>query len=148
MSDIRTFWVENSQEGEWRVTAGDLVSGDDLETAMIISLFTDRRARRDDDTDGSDRRGWWGDAGSDYDIGSRLWLLKRQKLTVPVARRAEDYTREALQWLLDDGVVGTVDIHAQIIWPSRLMVHIDYHRPDGSSDAVRFYWVWRESYAV
>lgn len=148
MSDIRTFWVENPQEGEWRVTAGDLASGDDLETAMIISLFTDRRARRDDDADESDRRGWWGDEDSDYDIGSRLWLLKRQKLTVSVARRAEDYTREALQWLLDDGVVGAVDIHAQIIWPSRLMVHIDYHRPDGSSDAVRFYWVWRESYAV
>lgn len=148
MSDIRTVWVENTQEGAWKITAGDLESGGDLQTAMIISLFTDRRARRDDEIDGNDRRGWWGDTGNHYDIGSRLWLLKRQKLTTTVARRAEDYTREALQWLLDDGVVGAVDIHAQIIWPSGLVVHIRYHRPDGSTDAVRFYWVWGESYAV
>ncbi|HAT1683171.1 TPA: hypothetical protein I8Y21_003895 [Klebsiella oxytoca] len=148
MSDIRTVWVTESQEGEWQVTTGDLVCGDDLQTAMIISLFSDRLARADDDCDGSDRRGWWGDAGRDYAIGSRLWLLRRRKLTTDVARRAEDYAREALQWMLDDGVVGNVDIQAQIIWPSRLVVLLRYQRPDNSPDALRFYWIWGKTDAV
>lgn len=148
MSDIRTVWVESTCEGEWMIADGDLLTGDDLQTGMIISLFTDRQARADDDTDDSDRRGWWGDTGSDYDIGSRLWLLKRQKLTVAVARRAEDYVREALQWMKDDGVVAGVDVRAQIVWPSGLVVTIHYHHPDGASDAIRFYWVWRNNDAV
>lgn len=148
MSDIRTVWVKNHQEGDWLEVSGDLAAGDELQTAIIISLFTDRQAREDDETDDGDRRGWWGDTGSDYDAGSRLWLLKRQKLTASVARRAEDYTREALQWLLDDGVVGRVEIQAFIVWPSGLDVHIHYYRPDGVSGAVRFYQVWESANAV
>ncbi|EHJ8971186.1 phage GP46 family protein [Salmonella enterica] len=148
MSDIRTVWVRESQEGEWQISAGDLVTGGDLETAMIISLFTDRQAREDDDVDDGNRRGWWGDAGHDYDIGSRLWLLQRRKLTVSVARRAEDYAREALQWLLDDGVVGSLDIQAQIVWPSYLILTVHYHRPDNQPDIIRFYWQWGKSDAI
>ncbi|WP_213977480.1 phage GP46 family protein, partial [Serratia marcescens] len=81
MSDISSFWDIERLVAEWREGNGDLINGDDLQTAMIISLFTDRVARDDDDIDGEDRRGWWGDMGEDHNIGSRLWLLRRQKLT-------------------------------------------------------------------
>lgn len=60
MSDISSFWDIERLVAEWREGNGDLVNGDDLQTAMIISLFTDRVARDDDDIDGEDRRGWWG----------------------------------------------------------------------------------------
>lgn len=64
---------------------GDIKQADGLDTAVIISLFTDRRALEDDATPDftENRRGWWGDT---YDaqqrpIGSRLWLLSREKQT-------------------------------------------------------------------
>ncbi|MCV5591620.1 phage GP46 family protein, partial [Escherichia coli] len=83
---------------------GDIVCGNDLQTAILISLFTDRLADASDETDDGNRRGWWGDLEQDYRVGSRLWLLRRQKLTTQVALKAEAYAREALQWLKDDGV--------------------------------------------
>lgn len=125
----------------WLKGSGDVLSGDDLQSAIIISLFTDGLARSDDNIDESYRRGWWGDLGSDYNIGSRLWLLNRQKLTVSIAKQAEDYAREALKWLTDDGVVSYIEVGTQIIYPNRLNMIIRYHRPGDERD-LRFFWVW------
>ena len=90
---------------------------DPLVRAVIISLFTWRRAHDDDvlPNAGMSRMGWWGDSFPPVDndrIGSRLWLLARSKLTDSTAQQAQDYAEEALQWLIDDGVAARVDVSA------------------------------------
>ena len=82
----------------------DLQGDDGLMTAVIISLFTDARAHDDDPLPdervgvSSDRRGWWGDCLPDAQgeqtlesIGSRLWLLWREKDLDSVVARARQY---------------------------------------------------------
>ena len=142
MTDITTSWDPENGIGDWQIGSGDLVSGSDLQTAIYISLFSDRQARADDDYDGDDRRGWWGDTGADYQMGSRIWLLRRQKLTTRVANKAIDYAVEALQWLIDDGVIASVEVNSQIVYPSRLYLTITYQKPDLTSDSVKYFWVW------
>ncbi|MEC5321135.1 phage GP46 family protein [Brenneria populi subsp. brevivirga] len=148
MTDIKTVWIVDEARGDWELSKGDLASGDDLQTAILISLFTDRQARSDDDYDGDDRRGWWGDTDAEYNIGSRLWLLNRQKLTPKMAQRAENYANEALQWLIDDGVVAVITAEAQIVYPSRLNLTINYQKPDLTNESIKFYWVWEQINAV
>lgn len=144
-SDISSFWDVEKLKADWRTGSGDLLSGDDLQTAIIISLFTDRMARNDDDIDGSDRRGWWGDAGSDINIGSLLWLLRRQKLTPAVALKAEDYCRDAVKWLITDGAVGAIDAVTQIVYPRRLNIVMRYSPPDATDSIdMRFFWIWEQ----
>lgn len=116
-----------------------------LETAVIISLFTDRRADPDDVLPDAapqagvlpdNRRGWCGDAlrevaGDLY--GSRLWLLSRAKQTEETRQRAIFYIRECLQWMIDDGHVLTIEIEAE--WygnDGRLNALITLALPDGS----------------
>ena len=99
------------------LSGADLGRDSGLRTAVMISLFTDRRAAADDIVpDGSgDRRGSWMDSytpGS-YRIGSRLWLLGREKETAETLRRAREYAAESLQWLVDDGVAKTVAVIAE-----------------------------------
>ncbi|HBL6966174.1 phage GP46 family protein [Morganella morganii] len=144
MSDISSWWNADTLRADWKPGNGDLLAGDDLQSAIMISLFTDRLARSDDDYDDEYRRGWWADAGTDGFIGSRLWLLRRQKLTTQVAKKAEDYAREALGWLITDGVVSDIQIRTQIVWPQRLNMVIRYHRPDAGAEDLRFYWVWEK----
>ncbi|MBT0329016.1 phage GP46 family protein [Morganella morganii subsp. morganii] len=144
MSDISSWWNADTLHADWKPGNGDLLAGDDLQSAITISLFTDRLARSDDDYDDEHRRGWWADTGTDGFIGSRLWLLRRQKLTTKVARKAEDYAREALEWLITDGVVSDIQIRTQIVWPQRLNMVIRYHRPDADAEDLRFYWVWEK----
>lgn len=145
MSDIRTIWPEpDGSEADWAVVPGDLQQGDDLQTAIYISLNTDRLARDDDPIDGTNRRGWWGDTGEAYPIGSRLWLLRRQKLTTAVAGKAVDFIREALQWLLDDGVVSRIDVQTRIVYPRTLLVGVAYQEPGKAEQSVKFSWVWEQ----
>lgn len=144
MSDISSWWNADTLRAYWKTGNGDLISGDDLQSAIIISLFTDRRAHNDDDYEDEHRRGWWADTGTDGFIGSRLWLLRRQKLTTKVARKAEDYVREALAWMITDGVVPDIQIRTQIVWPQRLNMVIRYQRPDAGAEDLRFYWVWEK----
>jgi|SRR5471030_222887 len=142
MTDITTLWNAEQSIGDWVEASGDLQQGDDLETAILISLFTDRRARDDDPFDGNDRRGWWGDSGEENPIGSRLWLLKRQKLTIATANKAEDYAKEALQWLISDGVVASIMPITQIVYPKRLNLVITYQKPGMSAVSKHYFWVW------
>jgi phage gp46-like protein len=96
---------------------GALASDDALQTAVVLSLFLDARARPDDGAEGH-RRGWVGDAFTPEDrVGSRLWLLKREKHTEETRRRAEDYANEALAWLVDAGLASSVSVTA--VWVAR-----------------------------
>jgi len=92
-----------------------------LVRAVVVSLFTWRRANPDDELPASDLMGWWGDSYAEIagdKIGSRLWLLSRSTLTQDAVRRAQEYATEALKWLLDDQVATSVTVTS-----SRLGVH-------------------------
>lgn len=118
--DFALLWDQLADRADMAVAAGDLVMDSGLGTAVIISLGTDRLAAADDEIpDGTaNRRGWWGDMPIDPGtalarpdaIGSRLWLLRRALATPATQRRAEAYAREALAWMLEDGVAGRIDV--------------------------------------
>lgn len=87
---------------------------DPLTRSVVISLFTHRRADPDDNADVP--MGWWGDtwpAVANDRYGSKLWLLQRSKLTNDLVNRVRTYLRDALQWMLVDGVVSRIDIDVQ-----------------------------------
>lgn len=111
MSDISIAWSPALGRGDWVQLGAQLQASNDLATAVMISLFTDRVALTDDVIpDGTnDPRGWWGDDPS-TPIGSRLWLLSRAKQTTETLARAHDYITEALKWLIDDAVVSRFEI--------------------------------------
>ena len=144
MSDIASFWNVDEMFADWQKGLGELTTGNDLQTAILDSLFTDRLARADDDYEGSDRRGWWGDSGEESQLGSRLWLLRRKKLTPDVAKKAEEYSSEALNWLKVDGVVSEVIPVARIVLPDRLNLIIRYQAPEKDWQEFRFYWIWEQ----
>ncbi|ESQ78447.1 phage GP46 family protein [Asticcacaulis sp. YBE204] len=123
----------------------DFATDDGLYTAVLISLFTDRRANPDDVIpDGTnDPRGWWGDAFATVEndrIGSRLWLLKRSKITAEVLRKAKDYAEEALSWLIEDGVAGSVVVTTEKQDSHIIAIGVVITRPSG--DAFKHSYIW------
>ena len=120
----------------WLTVNGKQVSAssqlDPLTRAVVISIFTHRRADPDDNADVP--MGWWGDtwpmvANDRY--GSKLWLLQRSKLTNALVSTVRTYLRESLQWMLDDGVVSRVDIDVQRTVINELGNSIVMWRRDG-----------------
>lgn len=123
---------------------GDLVKDDGLETAVIISLFTDKRAKDDELPAGEEtKRGWWADMFPEVDqdqIGSKLWLLQRSKRVNETLRKFEDYTREALNWLIEDGVAGSIEVSASYDENKWLVCDLDIIRPKGNTSRFQVFW--------
>ena len=101
------------------VQSGDLVGDNSLGTEIMVSLFTDVRAEKDElPPECRDLRGWWADAllsmqGDEQGTGSKLWLLRRQKQLESVLVQAETYARSALQWLINEGLASAVSVTAE-----------------------------------
>lgn len=120
---IALSWDTQRGAGDLVVAGSGALSSDGgLGAAVLLSLCLDRRAEPDDQLDDSGlfaARGWVGDAlalageaaGVDQ-IGSRLWLLARAKQVDETLRQAEDFAREALDWLLADGLAAEVGVAA------------------------------------
>lgn len=122
-----------------------------LTRAVLISLFTWRRALTDDPVDDEELFGWWGDSYPDIAddrIGSRLWLLRRVKLTDATQRDAEFYANEALRWLLDDGHAIAIEITSQKAEISRLNLTVILTVPGGDRIEIKPISSWQVIYAV
>ena len=125
---------------------GDLIGDGGLESAVAISLFTDRRVN-EEQLPGftTDKKGWWGDMIPPVEgdqIGSRFWTLQRAKITNETLRLFEDYTLEALEWLITDGVADRVEASAVYDENFFLNLTVDIYRPN--RDATRFNLFWDE----
>lgn len=146
--DIYILWDNRNAQGDWTLATGDVQTGQDLETACLVSLFTDRLATPDFvPTDGSsDRRGWWADPYNDAPLGSNLWQLERAKKTRDTLGLARRYAEEALAWLIDDGVAKEVVVNTgwlgAAIGSTLLGIAIAIVKPDGSVTRFTFGWAW------
>lgn len=154
-TDLKLTWDDAIQGCHLEFADNDVVTTESLLSAVLVSLFTDARAHDDDpvpDELVGDRRGWWGDATNtamvNDSVGSRLWLLEREKNTAQVVYRAKAYIEEALQWMIDEGVCAAVDVvtESQRVGNSgtiMLAYQIKLTKPDGTTEAYKFEQEWR-----
>lgn len=146
MTDASMVMTENG--GELVLFGFDLQRDDGLETAVIISLFTDRRANPEQippEFPADDLRGYWGDVSNNSpsdQTGSLLWLLSREKQTPQVLGRAEQYCRDALAWMIDDKAATQVVVSAEYAAKGWMLLFIDIYRPSGSPARYRYNYEW------
>jgi len=132
LSDIGLFLVDGCFD---IVIENDVLKGDEgLQTAVAISLFTDQRVTLDELPDGEDdRHGWWGDMFPEIDqdkIGSKIWTLARAKKVPLTLVQIEEFSKQALQWMIDDGLVSTVTATAEFVNDEQTKLDIEIERPD------------------
>lgn len=149
MTDIRTVFIGMEEGADLALAAFDLAVDDSLETAVILSLFTDARALDDDvlPIGQTDRRGWWADsypAKASDRFGSRLWLLRASKQLQQSLNRAREYAEEALAWLIEDGAASKVEVETFIVRDEVMGMMVRITRPDGSALPIRFEVLWNK----
>lgn len=148
MPDLALEWLPREQRADLARAVDDLVNETGMTTAVLLSFFLDRRAEPDDElpADDGDRRGWWADKYAEKEgdlIGSRAWLLDRSASRAENAKKLEEYHREALGWMLEDGVVSRVELEYAAT-KHALLAAVDLHRSGGAPIALRFAWAWED----
>jgi phage gp46-like protein len=125
----------------------DLLADLGLETAVLISLFSNRRENDEKLLPGNsnDKGGWWATQFQDFEYGSRLWLLRRSKNVNNVLPLAEQYVKEALQWMIDQNVAKQINVSAAFDDYQTIMLSIQIYRPEISDKGeftYKFYFNW------
>lgn len=140
------------------IESGDILGDESLYTAVLISLFTDKRADNVDElpveykvgTDLPDLRGYFGDALEGESMGSKLWLLKREKQISRVLVLAKQYAEESLEWLINGNYCRkiTVDVENPTRGILELKISLDLHEEQrlfvGSNKNLK--WNYRYSF--
>ena len=146
MPDIRIVSTADLREtvADWLLLPNGLLDQrQELANFVKVALMTDALSDVDEirpDPDSDDRRGWWADmdAGLIWQgwapIGCKNWLLTRAKINdVPswegsTVVRAESYTRQALQPLLDNHMCSNIDVQVARVGIERIDVGIVIYR--------------------
>lgn len=130
--------------GDWRLAdpaeeefnRGGLAAADPLTTAIILCLFTDRRLADWMEIGDDGVRGWHGDhfaidaEAGERELGSYLWTLERGALDFQTRKLAETYATEALQTLIDQGVVSKIEVTAEADTAAgRLLINVRCYDP-------------------
>ena len=95
---------------------GDIKTIQGFETALMMSIYGEKRAASSEIPSPQFRRGWWGNEAldfDDYEIGSKLWLLSQARETQNTLNNAKTYVLDSLQWMIDDGFLDSVEVKAQ-----------------------------------
>jgi phage gp46-like protein len=136
---------------------GTLDETQELATAVIVALGTDRLADVSDrlpDPDSTDRRGWWGDMDANliwnaWPIGSRLWLLFREKITGSAAQqgstmsRIKFYIQEALQPFIDQRVASGMEVIVTRLDTQRITALVRLFRGPKTAIELQYQILWQ-----
>ena len=144
---------------DWLVLPNGALSEDEeVATAVRLALGTDRLADANEvlpDPDSTDRRGWWGDLEADeiwggWPIGCKNWLLLRAKISDQFSWeggtviRAQTYTREALQPIIDNRIASQIDVQASRVGKQEIDVHVTIYRGPKTAIELRFQYLWAD----
>ncbi len=100
------------------ITAGDLTNEDGFDTAINLSLFTNKRAPDGKINEEKNNHGSLRDTVSpvlNRKHGSLLWLLEQSRLTPTNRNLATEYSQDALNWFVEDGLAKKVNVKTEII---------------------------------
>lgn len=161
MPDIRiiqnTLFPNYSVTCDWNLLAdGTLDETEALATAVIVALGTDGLAAPSDilpDPDSSDRMGWWGNLDAaeiwdGWDIGSLLWLHKRDKITPPEAiqgatvQRIENHIRDAIEPFMNRRIGSNFDVWVERTRRQEISALIRIYRGPLAEIELRYQMLW------
>jgi phage gp46-like protein len=119
---------------------GDIETADQLDTALLMSLFCERRAAPSEMPHPEQRRGWIGnEATPGFEIGSKLWLYEQARVTRTVLNGIQTEALDAVNWMVEDGIAAKVDatvtteqLTVQLYRPSSEVVNVYYRLWEGT----------------
>jgi phage gp46-like protein len=103
---------------------GGILTDDFLDTAILYSIYGERRADVSEVTESHLRRGSINNEFRDYENGSKLWLYEQARLTRTVLNNIEFETRTALQWLVDDGLASAITEVVATVQSGRVLLNV------------------------
>jgi phage gp46-like protein len=144
-----TLTLSESGYYDIEIESGELKTSEGLDTAIKLSLLIDKRADSSEIANAYDRGGNIIDELNDVDsfeIGSKLWLLRSERMTQNTINRAETYAKESLEWMIEDGLAKNIQANC-LSSNGNLECNITLFKADGTKFN-NSYRIWDKSTLV
>lgn len=123
---------------------GDIATADQFDTAIIVSLFTDKRALPSQVLENSLRRGWLGSEFTPgFEMGSQLWIFSQARLTRDTINAMISIANQSLAWMITDNLAISTSADVSLI-AGRVVLQIEITRPDTKVEK-RLFDLWNNS---
>lgn len=120
---------------------GDFDTVDGFETAILVSLFTNSRRDESDISNPLARGGWignWRTAKKQRELGGLCWTVEHERLTANVLNIAREYAKNALNWMIEDGLCRNVEVET-LPYKQR---EIQYNIAITSRDGIKYDYIY------
>jgi len=148
MSDVSFLINPKTGIADIKIVDGDIYLGDELQTAVQLSLFTDARALINPEprTESvvSALRGWWADSQNIEPLGSLFWTFKREKQTQNVLNGVNEAFTNALQWLIDDGVASEINVETTWSTTIAMAISVQIIKPNTADTNFSWEFAWSQ----
>lgn len=152
-----TLLMSMTADGDWdlvpHASGQGLALDPTLATMVACSLFCDALVDADEAQRAgtSTRRGYWADAyaATRGAWGSKLWRLDRAKPTRATAQACEVAAKEALDWMIAEGIADSIEASAVIVsgmGGAALELTVRIQRP--AHLVAKYQQIWEATYAL
>jgi len=109
---LKLVYDPETGEADLAIDGGRYAEDSTRRTMVLLTIGIDSRADEDEVPAGSDRGGWWAEPfmGLTQPIGSKLWLVEREKNTARAESKAHRYAEDAFAWWIEAGLADRVDV--------------------------------------
>jgi phage gp46-like protein len=123
---------------------GELLTADSLDTAIVMSLFCERRASASEVPESHRRRGWIGnEVTPGFEIGSKLWLYEQARVTRSILLGVQSAVLNGLAWMIADDISIAHEATATLS-AGQIGVTVTMYRPSSKVDK-RYYTLWENT---
>lgn len=126
---------------------GDFKLTDGLDTAIVLSLFTDGRADSSEVSEPILRRGWIGNEQNENEddyFGSKLWLLEQARINNDTSNRVTSFSQDALSWMINSDYAKKLDINSEISDKDKIRINIVFTTINNKTES-RQYKLWQNT---
>jgi phage gp46-like protein len=120
MADGIDFRLSKNTNGIYDISfndSGDIQGLNSFDTAILMTVFCERRAESSEVPNNSSRRGWWGNLLSrvqNFEIGSKAWLLEQARKTEKELNLAITYYQTAFNWFIEDQYAQSIRVDGNL----------------------------------
>jgi len=138
--------IESSNGFDFNIDSnGDIETENFFDTALLVSIFCERRATASEVPESHQRRGWIGNEQGEngFEIGSKLWLFEQSRVTRSLLSDIEKVVFNALSWLIDDGFAVSIEAIAELK-DNTVTLTVTIETPSSKVER-RFYELWTQT---
>jgi len=148
MPDVSYIFDKFKNFSDIKIVDGDIFLGDELQTAIEFSAFSNARTDVSPEDGVQDSisklQGWWADSLEDEPLGSEAWIYRRTKIVNETLNGLKEKWGAGVQWLIDDGVVASIDI--TVVKSSKIAIASNFRiiKPDTTLQNFSYEFAWEE----